>query len=257
MRIYDQRCVEDFLSRESIFSYAIAFRIFRASPPLGVFAMLLPEINSLNLDIFTVGDYKLCCYVNCLVLGVPTYKNSNLCFAADSYLKISEHHFLRYFNFFDTTLQLTEQFKPEGKNIETALIAQSDLVNNCVTYIFTENEQNQAKIVINCKFTVKVTFSFDFEELYRFFVGFRNLCFKVYCYPIFVEEFLFYALRKTDITFFQKKLDEFLVLPFSYSSQQILEDKDYFYLHTILARHQTLLCKIKCSFDCLPDEVDI
>jgi hypothetical protein len=47
------------------------------------------------------------------------------------------------------------------------------------------------------------------------------------------------------------------VLPFSYSSQQTLEDKDYFYLQTILARHQTLLCKIKCSFDCLPDEVDI
>lgn len=224
---------------------------------------MLPEINKQFLDIFTVGDKKLCVYEDCLVLGKPTFVNFQLTFQSESYLKISEHHFLRYFDFFHKVLEITKTLSDSAKNKETLLISSIDstdsIDNNCVTFCCQEKEESKEKekseftYIITSKYLTKNTFTFDQEELYRFFIGFRNLCFKVYCYPVHLEEIIISTLKLKPIEYF----DEFYKTDclVGYYSDQVLGIYEYTLLKTILKRHQHLLSKIKFSFDFFLDEV--
>jgi hypothetical protein len=220
---------------------------------------MLPEIKNSFIDVFTVGDYKLCCYSNCLVFGLPTYEEGELKFQSNNYLKISEHHFLRYFQFFSKTLQMVEPLKPEEKNKETGLInIDEDLNSKCVTYIFSENaEKDQINVQITSKYETKVSFQFDLEELYRFFVGFRNLCFKIYCYPIHIEVCVFNILTNEPMTYIeqlcQNTQSEFRLPGVSY---KLYNQMDLNYVSNIFVRHQRLLSKIKCSMDYYPNEIE-
>ncbi len=113
---------------------------------------------------------------------------------------------MRYFQFFSKALQMVEPLKPEEKNKETGLINTDEIFNSkCVTYIFSDNaEKDQISVQITSKYKTKVSFQFDLEELYRFFVGFCNLCFKIYCYALHIELCLFNILTNQPMAYIEQ-----------------------------------------------------
>lgn len=216
---------------------------------------MFPVIDKPFLDIYTVSDYKLCVYSNCLIFGEPTLINYQLTFQANNYLKISEHHFLRFFDFFHNILQATQTVSLIEKNKEYQLISLNDsITENCVTYFYEETEDStEPKIIIVAKYLTKLKFTFNTEEFYRFYLGFRNLCFKVYCYPIHIEEIIFNILKLKTIEY----LEEFFETGYlsDYICDQILPQYEFILLKTILHRHQTLLVYIKKSFDFFLEQI--
>jgi len=217
---------------------------------------MLPDISEPFLDIFTVGEYKLCCFTSYLILGKPTNENHHLKFLSNSYLKINEHQYLSYFKFFSKVLQFKEILTADEKNKETFIVNKtSSLDFNCVTYIFTEIENELPTIQIIYKYETKISFQFDFEEFYRFFVGFRNLCFKIYCYPLHIEECIFTMLKNEPFEYIEEICTRKTVDLRILSCSKVLTPNDYSYIITILNRHQSLLCAIKWSMNHCFDEL--
>ena len=262
---------------------------------------MFPKISDLYLDIWTIGTYKLCCYPNCLVFGKPVFENFELKFEANSYLQIKEHHFFRYFQFFNKVLQInktikqvpnlaesstsdqinktseqlsaseqlstseqlsiSEQLEQNSTQVSTtvneldydkedAIICLKDIDSNCVTYILNRN----STILIQSKYDTKLCFLLDLEELFQFFKGFYSLCFKVYCYPINIEECLFCFIRNETLSFLEN-VCETQIITFPVLGKP-LSEREVAFLGNLLRRHHKLLLKIKCSMENFPNELD-
>lgn len=276
-----RRCFLTFFQPKNIISLCTRVRIFFCNVSL----TMLPEITDLYLDIWTVGTYKLCCYPNCLVFGTPVFNdNFELQFERNSYIKIKEQHFFRYFKFFNNVLQinkkLAQQSTPEPTKVpelneegipvtasteqpiapeltaalsgqETAIICMPNelLDTNCVTYTF----QQEANILIQSKYETKISFFLDLDDLYQFFVGLYNLCFKIYCYPAKIEESIFSIVREESFS----NLKNIFTLPFiNMPAPGYLTEREKIFTINILRRHHKLLLKIKCCMDHFSNELD-
>ena len=205
------------------------------------------KISESFIDIQTVGDFKLCCYSNCLVFGKPIYENFHLRFASDTYIKIFSHQYFRYFDFFSNVLQITKEVQESEENVENS-------ISNSVLYVYQTKENVQTKVLIQAKYKNKITFILNLEEIFQFFIGFRNICFKVFTYPIKIEEFIFRMLHSHDLTYLKNIIkQEYVTL---HCLDEFNKNETVLLLQVIL-RHHTLLLKIKCSMENFPDELDL
>ena len=237
------------------------------------------DLTEEYLDIATVGVYKLICYSSFLAFGKPTINQLQLQLNKNAYFLIKEHHFGEYFEFFESIVQSlvpsTETTKDEqtkliaakdvetkqtkliaAKGVETKLISATEsLETNCVTYIIKETGPN-GQIEINSKYNVNLTFVLDFEEAYAFMIGFRNMCFKIYCYPIDIQELVFFILKTDKSDLFSNEsrnnLEIFNYLNSYYSGFSVHQ---IYFISNIIQRHQKLLLAIKTSMEDIKEKI--
>ena len=176
---------------------------------------LYPEISQNFIDIYSLGCYKLVCYSFGLILGIPVFKNYNLTFEENNYLKINEFEFSEYFDFLllivdylylnleeRAKLQLKNQHQYLQDHIIVSHLAENASINQTSDFVcyskITENAQSGSiKLLLNINLPKKLTFTLDECQIYNFICGFEALFFKVYCYQsdiysnvrIFVNQF--------------------------------------------------------------------
>ena len=133
---------------------------------------------------------------------------------------------------------------------EDAIVCLKDIDSNCVTYILNRN----STILIQSKYDTKLSFLLDLEELFQFFKGFYSLCFKVYCYPVNIEECLFCLIRNETLSFLENVCEKHII-SFPILGQP-LSEREVAFLGNLLRRHHKLLLKIKCCMENFPNELD-
>ena len=213
------------------------------------------EISDSFIDIHTIGNFKLCCYSHCLVFGKPIYEDFQLKFASNTYLKIYSHQYFRYFDFFNNVLQITKEIEESKENVELSIVSPLlSLATNCVTYIYQTKENEETTVLIQSKYEENIRFILTLEEVHEFFLGFRNLCFKLFCYPIKIEEQIFRILHSESFTFL-KNINKEDNITMQCSNE--FTKNEMVLLQQVLLRHHTLLLKIKCSLDNFSDEVTL
>ena len=215
---------------------------------------MLPEIKAEYLDIATIGDFKLCCYPSYLVFGPLVFYNHKLQFHENSYFIIKEHHFKEYFEFFE---QILHNFENVPKNVETKLVSKTDSIDkNCVTFLINEIEDSTPQITLQSKYEIKLKFVLEFEDIYSFSIGFRNICFKIFCYPVAAQEFVLHKLKDEKVDYFTKKQNHLeLSISISQTYFDHLTYEQLYTIGTIIERHFKLLHKIKTSITNLPEKV--
>ena len=214
---------------------------------------MLPELTSEYLDIATIGGFKLCCYPNHLVFGPLVIYRHKLQFNENSYFIIKEHHFREYFEFFEKILQ---NYENVPKNVETKLVSATNSIDkNCVTFLITEIEDSTPQITLQSKYEIKLKFVLDFEEIYSFSIGFRNICFKIFCYPIVSQEFILHILKDEKVDYFTKKRDNIKLSILISKNYPEFSIEQLYLIGTIIERHFELLSAIKTSITNFPEKV--
>ena len=125
---------------------------------------------------------------------------------------------------------------------------------NCVTYVYQTKENEETTVLIQSKYEENIRFILTLEEVHEFFLGFRNLCFKLFCYPIKIEEQIFRIPHSESFTYLKNINKEDNI---SMQCSNEFTKNEMVLLQQVLLRHHTLLLKIKCSLDNFSDEVTL
>jgi len=189
---------------------------------------MLPQISQECIDIYTVGQNKLVAYANYLVFGRPEYFNGDLTFKANSYIKILANDIIIYLTFiFKLFDLLNEEEDPtivKGPINSTTFSYSFDqnpgdgpspLNQYNVDFTFVRSEDGNVKLTFELtlsqkkddsdKFELlsKQFFTLDEDQITDFQTGFVELCFKVFSYPLYVNDLIWMFVEKTPITFLE------------------------------------------------------
>ena len=124
-----------------------------------------------------------------------------------------------------------------------------------IAFLITEIEDSTPQITLQSKYEIKLKFVLDFEEIYSFSIGFRNICFKIFCYPIVSQEFILHILKDEKVDYFTKKRDNIKLSILISKNYPEFSIEQLYLIGTIIERHFELLNAIKTSITNFPEKV--
>lgn len=158
------------------------------------------EISENYLDLYSIGPNKLICYTFGLIFGKPVFKDYNLTFETDSYIKILHFEFEDYIDFFliliaylSKSSEEKAQIQTENKNTylkEHVIVSHSlehcsvkqNIAYVCYANVIETLNSNSVILELCVNLPQKLKFSLNECEIYSLLFGFQALFFKVFCY---------------------------------------------------------------------------